>query len=172
MKHAIRHIHFVGIGGAGMSGIAEVLLNLGYQISGSDLNDSATLRRLASLGIRTQVGHAAAHVAEGQGQGDEDQAGAFTGAEAVGEDDGEDRHAGDQRHHGVEDDHGAGGADQVDHHRRRAHHRLRQRQAKDGAQVIFELARLGALDCPVARVVNPWGHLVGQQFYRFFSHSF
>jgi UDP-N-acetylmuramate--alanine ligase len=63
MKHAVRHIHFVGIGGAGMSGIAEVLLNLGYQISGSDLADSATLRRLAGLGIQTQVGHLAAHVA-------------------------------------------------------------------------------------------------------------
>ena len=44
MKHAIRHIHFVGLGGAGMSGIAEVLFNLGYRISGSDLADSATLR--------------------------------------------------------------------------------------------------------------------------------
>jgi hypothetical protein len=43
MKHAIKHIHFVGIGGSGMSGIAEVLLNLGYTISGSDLSDSATL---------------------------------------------------------------------------------------------------------------------------------
>ena len=63
MKHAVRHIHFVGIGGAGMSGIAEVLLNLGYQISGSDLADSATLRRLAGLGIQTQVGHLASHVA-------------------------------------------------------------------------------------------------------------
>jgi UDP-N-acetylmuramate--alanine ligase len=63
MKHAIRHIHFVGIGGSGMSGIAEVLLNLGYQISGSDLADSATLQRLAGLGIRTHVGHAAANVA-------------------------------------------------------------------------------------------------------------
>ncbi|MGA0571764.1 UDP-N-acetylmuramate--L-alanine ligase [Variovorax sp. VNK109] len=62
MKHAIRHIHFVGIGGAGMSGIAEVLLNLGYTISGSDLSDSPTLRRLASLGMVTHVGHAAAHV--------------------------------------------------------------------------------------------------------------
>jgi UDP-N-acetylmuramate--alanine ligase len=51
MKHAIRHIHFVGIGGAGMSGIAEVLLNLGYVISGSDLSDSAALKRLHSLGI-------------------------------------------------------------------------------------------------------------------------
>jgi UDP-N-acetylmuramate--alanine ligase len=63
MKHAVRHIHFVGIGGSGMSGIAEVLLNLGYQISGSDLSDSATLKRLASLGIQTHIGHAAAHVA-------------------------------------------------------------------------------------------------------------
>ena len=63
MKHAIRHIHFVGIGGAGMSGIAEVLHNLGYGISGSDLADSATLRRLAGQGIRTFVGHAAGHVA-------------------------------------------------------------------------------------------------------------
>jgi UDP-N-acetylmuramate--alanine ligase len=45
MKHAIKHIHFVGIGGAGMSGIAEVLRNLGYLISGSDIADSATLRR-------------------------------------------------------------------------------------------------------------------------------
>ncbi len=62
MKHAIRHIHFVGIGGAGMSGIAEILNNLGYTISGSDLSDSATLKRLASLGIQTQVGHNADHV--------------------------------------------------------------------------------------------------------------
>ncbi len=62
MKHAIRHIHFVGLGGVGMCGIAEVLFNLGYQISGSDLSDSATLRRLAALGIRTHVGHAAAHI--------------------------------------------------------------------------------------------------------------
>ncbi|MGJ7488952.1 UDP-N-acetylmuramate--L-alanine ligase [Variovorax sp. ZT4R33] len=63
MKHAIRHIHFVGVGGAGMSGIAEVLLNLGYRISGSDLSDSVTLRRLAGLGIATNVGHAAANIA-------------------------------------------------------------------------------------------------------------
>jgi UDP-N-acetylmuramate--alanine ligase len=59
MKHAIRHIHFVGIGGSGMSGIAEMLLNLGYTISGSDLADSATLQRLAGLGIQTFMGHAA-----------------------------------------------------------------------------------------------------------------
>ena len=62
MKHAIRNIHFIGIGGSGMSGIAEVLLNLGYQVSGSDLSDSATLRRLASLGIVTHVGHEAGNV--------------------------------------------------------------------------------------------------------------
>jgi UDP-N-acetylmuramate--alanine ligase len=63
MKHAIRHIHFVGIGGAGMSGIAEVLHNLGYVISGSDLSDSATLKRLSALGIKTHVGHESANVA-------------------------------------------------------------------------------------------------------------
>ena len=62
MKHAIRNIHFIGIGGSGMSGIAEVLLNLGYRVSGSDLSDSATLRRLASLGITTHVGHEASNV--------------------------------------------------------------------------------------------------------------
>jgi UDP-N-acetylmuramate--alanine ligase len=62
MKHAIKHIHFVGIGGAGMSGIAEVLFNLGYVISGSDLNQSATLKRLQDLGIRTHVGHDAANI--------------------------------------------------------------------------------------------------------------
>ncbi|MDO8720072.1 MAG: UDP-N-acetylmuramate--L-alanine ligase [Polaromonas sp.] len=62
MKHAIKHIHFIGIGGSGMSGIAEVLHNLGYVISGSDLSDSATLRRLAGLGIQTFVGHAAANL--------------------------------------------------------------------------------------------------------------
>lgn len=63
MKHAISHIHFVGIGGAGMSGIAEVLLNMGYTVSGSDLADSATLQRLGTLGIKTFVGHAASNVA-------------------------------------------------------------------------------------------------------------
>jgi UDP-N-acetylmuramate--alanine ligase len=62
MKHAVKHIHFVGIGGAGMSGIAEVLRNLGYLISGSDLADSPTLRRLSEIGIKTFVGHAAANV--------------------------------------------------------------------------------------------------------------
>lgn len=62
MKHAIRHIHFVGIGGAGMSGIAEVLLNQGYRISGSDLGESATTRRLQSLGAQVFVGHDAHHI--------------------------------------------------------------------------------------------------------------
>src|SRR5574341_2695837 len=57
-------IHFVGIGGIGMSGIAEVLLNLGYAVSGSDLKESDTTRRLASLGGRIYVGHAAANLTE------------------------------------------------------------------------------------------------------------
>ena len=63
MKHAIHHIHFVGIGGSGMSGIAEVLFNQGYTVSGSDLADSPALRRLQAMGIVTHLGHAAAHVA-------------------------------------------------------------------------------------------------------------
>jgi UDP-N-acetylmuramate--alanine ligase len=62
MKHAVKHIHFVGVGGAGMSGIAEILHNLGYLVSGSDQADSATSRRLASLGIRVFLGHDAAHI--------------------------------------------------------------------------------------------------------------
>lgn len=62
MKHAIRHIHFVGIGGAGMSGIAEVLLNQGYRISGSDLGESTATRRLVALGAQVFVGHDAAHI--------------------------------------------------------------------------------------------------------------
>ena len=63
MKHAVKHIHFIGVGGSGMSGIAEVLHNLGYIVSGSDLSDSMTLRRLAGLGIKTFVGHAAENLA-------------------------------------------------------------------------------------------------------------
>jgi UDP-N-acetylmuramate--alanine ligase len=63
MKHAVKHIHFVGIGGAGMSGIAEILHNLGYTVSGSDQSDGATTRRLASLGIFVAIGHDAAHIA-------------------------------------------------------------------------------------------------------------
>jgi UDP-N-acetylmuramate--alanine ligase len=63
MKHRIEHIHFVGIGGSGMSGIAEVLLNLGYRISGSDLAESAVTKRLASLGAKITLGHSAENVA-------------------------------------------------------------------------------------------------------------
>jgi UDP-N-acetylmuramate--alanine ligase len=66
MKHAIKRIHFVGIGGAGMSGIAEVLHQLGYRVSGSDLADTAVSRRLSQLGMPIFVGHAAAHVGEAQ----------------------------------------------------------------------------------------------------------
>ncbi|VVE76762.1 UDP-N-acetylmuramate--alanine ligase [Pandoraea captiosa] len=62
MKHIVKHIHFVGIGGSGMSGIAEVLLNLGYQVSGSDLGDNAVTQRLASLGARIARGHAAQNI--------------------------------------------------------------------------------------------------------------
>ena len=62
MKHKVRRIHFVGIGGSGMSGIAEVLLNLGYQVSGSDLAENAVTRRLAGLGARVSLSHAAANV--------------------------------------------------------------------------------------------------------------
>ncbi|MGB4468251.1 MAG: UDP-N-acetylmuramate--L-alanine ligase [Azovibrio sp.] len=63
MKHKVKHIHFVGIGGSGMSGIAEVLANLGYTVSGSDLATTSTTQRLASLGIRVAIGHAADHIA-------------------------------------------------------------------------------------------------------------
>jgi UDP-N-acetylmuramate--alanine ligase len=62
MRHAIRQIHFVGIGGSGMSGIAEVLLNLGYVVSGSDVAETAVTQRLARLGVRLAVGHDAGHM--------------------------------------------------------------------------------------------------------------
>jgi UDP-N-acetylmuramate--alanine ligase len=64
MKHKVRRVHFVGIGGAGMSGIAEVLANQGYQVSGSDLAENAATRRLATMGVAVRTGHAAAHVAD------------------------------------------------------------------------------------------------------------
>lgn len=64
MKHKVKRIHFVGIGGAGMSGIAEVLANQGFEVSGSDLAASATTRRLAALGIRIAIGHAAENAAQ------------------------------------------------------------------------------------------------------------
>ena len=63
MKHAISHVHFVGVGGAGMSGIAEILHNLGYKVSGSDLSDGPVLQRLSALGIQTKVGHDARNIA-------------------------------------------------------------------------------------------------------------
>ena len=62
MKHRIEHIHFVGVGGSGMSGIAEVLLNLGYRVTGSDLTDSPVTQRLAGLGAGIFIGHDAVHV--------------------------------------------------------------------------------------------------------------
>ena len=62
MKHKVHNIHFVGIGGSGMSGIAEVLLNLGYTVSGSDLCSNATTQRLADLGAKVTQGHAAENV--------------------------------------------------------------------------------------------------------------
>ena len=63
MKHAVKHIHFVGIGGVGMSGIAEVLLTLGFSVSGSDMTENSATRRLARLGARVTRGHAAEHIA-------------------------------------------------------------------------------------------------------------
>jgi UDP-N-acetylmuramate--alanine ligase len=63
MKHAVKHIHFVGIGGSGMSGIAEVLLTLGYRVSGSDSADNSVTRRLAKLGAKVMRGHAAENIA-------------------------------------------------------------------------------------------------------------
>lgn len=62
MKHKVKRIHFVGVGGAGMSGIAEVLSNLGYKVSGSDLAASAVTRRLEEKGIKICIGHAAENV--------------------------------------------------------------------------------------------------------------
>ena len=63
MKHKVKHLHFVGIGGSGMSGIAEVLLNLGYTVSGSDLTSNAASERLMSLGACVKIGHAAENIA-------------------------------------------------------------------------------------------------------------
>ena len=63
MKYKVKKVHFVGIGGSGMSGIAEVLLNLGFEVSGSDLSEGATTQRLKSLGAKVTKGHAAENVA-------------------------------------------------------------------------------------------------------------
>lgn len=62
MYKRYQRIHFVGIGGIGMSGIAELLLNLGYQVSGSDLKETDITRRLAGLGAMIYTGHQAEHV--------------------------------------------------------------------------------------------------------------
>ena len=66
MLRKIQHVHFVGIGGSGMSGIAEVLLNLGYTVSGSDLELTGVTRHLTTLGAKVSEGHASSHV-EGAG---------------------------------------------------------------------------------------------------------
>jgi len=63
MKHKVKHIHFVGIGGSGMSGIAEVLANLGYAVTGTDIAESAVVKRLRGLGIGVAIGHEARHIA-------------------------------------------------------------------------------------------------------------
>jgi UDP-N-acetylmuramate--alanine ligase len=64
MKHKVKRVHFVGIGGAGMSGIAEVLATQGYRVSGSDLAASKVTARLAKLGVTVAIGHAPANVAD------------------------------------------------------------------------------------------------------------
>jgi UDP-N-acetylmuramate--alanine ligase len=58
----IKHLHFVGIGGIGMSGIAEILINMGYRVTGSDLKESETVKRLMGLGARVHIGHSAQNV--------------------------------------------------------------------------------------------------------------
>jgi UDP-N-acetylmuramate--alanine ligase len=64
MMGRTRRVHFVGIGGIGMSGIAELLVNLGYNVSGSDAKRSETTDRLAELGVRVELGHAAGHIGD------------------------------------------------------------------------------------------------------------
>ncbi len=63
MKQKVKKLHFVGIGGSGMSGIAEVLLNLGYQVSGSDLSENAAAKRLKKLGASVVIGHVEINIA-------------------------------------------------------------------------------------------------------------
>ncbi|OZA07023.1 MAG: UDP-N-acetylmuramate--L-alanine ligase [Methylophilaceae bacterium 17-44-8] len=64
MKHKVKNIHFIGIGGSGMSGIAEVLVNLDFNVSGSDLANNATTQRLASFGAKVYQGHAKEHLSD------------------------------------------------------------------------------------------------------------
>jgi UDP-N-acetylmuramate--alanine ligase len=66
MNHAVHHIHFVGVGGSGMSPLAEIMAGLGYTVSGSDLHASAVTERLARLGVRVHIGHDAAHIGDAQ----------------------------------------------------------------------------------------------------------
>ena len=66
MKHIVQQIHFVGIGGAGMSGIAEVLLNLGYRVSGSDISDGVSTARLRELGADIKIGHKAENIGQAE----------------------------------------------------------------------------------------------------------
>jgi UDP-N-acetylmuramate--alanine ligase len=63
MKHKVKRVHFVGIGGSGMSGIAEVMLNLGFEVTGSDLSDNAGTKRLRGMGADIRIGHDGANVA-------------------------------------------------------------------------------------------------------------
>ena len=62
MRYKVKAIHFVGIGGVGMSGIAEVLSNLGYSVTGSDLKSSSAVARLESLGIKVLIGHSVKNI--------------------------------------------------------------------------------------------------------------
>jgi UDP-N-acetylmuramate--alanine ligase len=64
MRHKVKRIHFVGIGGSGMSGIAEVLASLGYTVTGSDISEGAAVKRLRELGIRVSIGHGAENIAD------------------------------------------------------------------------------------------------------------
>src|SRR5688572_2661184 len=77
MKHKVKHVHFVGIGGIGMSGIAEVLLNLDYHVTGSDLSESAVTQHLQTLGATIFKGHSEEHI---------EQANAVVVSSAVAED--------------------------------------------------------------------------------------
>ena len=64
MRHRVRRVHFVGVGGVGMSGLAEILVASGYQVSGSDLRSGPSVERLASLGVHVTIGHDESAVAE------------------------------------------------------------------------------------------------------------
>ncbi|MFQ5515474.1 MAG: Mur ligase domain-containing protein, partial [Myxococcota bacterium] len=66
MRGRIKRVHFVGIGGVGMSGLAEILHASGYSVSGSDLRESASCKRLRALGIPVQIGHEASSVRDAQ----------------------------------------------------------------------------------------------------------